>query len=307
VPDTGKGKLSLIKDAGISWKKDLKNFINAYMGKSPDVVIITGSPLMHFSLAPVFRQKFGSKVILDYRDPFASNPGFKNTGIKVAIKKWFERRINKQADALVTVNSFCANLIEGFEKKPNAIVQNGYDETVQVDCKPVQLSSPTFVYTGKFYFDPNPILKAFEDSNLSLIVAGPDVLPPQFKEKAKWVKHIGFVDYSESVQLIGQNDVGIIQTYGEDFQSTTKIFDYIRCKRAVLIVSGKFLRRGSIHDELKDYPNVFWAENTSESITETLREIQKSAYSEPSSEFHLRFSRKSQMMKLVALIEGLLK
>ena len=115
----------------------------------------------------------------------------------------------------------------------------------------------------------------------------------------------GFVTYKEAVQIIASNDVGIIQTYGEDFQSTTKIFDYIRCKRAILIISNNHLNRGSIHEELLNYPNVFWSKNDKESILKEIKKIQESNFTEPPADCHLKYSRSFQMDKLIDLIKRL--
>ncbi|NRA12041.1 MAG: hypothetical protein HRT57_08830 [Crocinitomicaceae bacterium] len=302
VPKIGSSFINrFIKDDGVVWKKNIQLYLYKNDIPQPDLVIITGGPFMHFSLAKWFKNIYKSKVILDYRDPFAINPGFENSKLKVKIKLFFENRFNKSADALVTVNYFCGKLVCRFDEKPNAIVQNGYDETVEPELKKVELENPTFSYTGKFYFAPEPIVEAMTEMKLHFHCAGPDeVAPNEFNHPN------GFIEYAQAVQLIANHDVAIIQTYGKDFQSTTKIFDYIRCKRAILIVSNNYIERGSIHEELKGYPNVFWAKNTKESIIESIAQIQTSTYTEPDQDFHLKYSRKFQMKKLVTLIQKIL-
>ncbi len=302
VPKVGTSFVNkFIKDDGVVWKKNIQIYLFKNDIPQPDLVIITGGPFMHFTLAKWFKNIYKSKVILDYRDPFAINPGFDNSKIKVKMKLFFENRFNKNADALVTVNDYCGKLVCCFDEKPNAIVQNGYDETVQPELKKVELESPTFSYTGKFYFGPEPILEAMTEMKLHFHCAGPDKVTPN-----EFIHPKGFVEYSEAAQLIADHDVAIIQTYGEDFQSTTKIFDYIRCKRAILIVSNNYIERGSIHEELKGYPNVFWVENNKESIMESIAKIQMSTYTEPYQDFHLKYSRKYQMKKLLTLIQKIL-
>lgn len=297
-------RFRLIKDDGVAWKKDVTNFCNKCDLENPDVIIISGSPFMHFGLSAYFQRKYGAKVILDYRDPFAVNPGFNNSKLKLIAKKYFERKFNKHADALVTVNSFCGELIEGFNNKPNAIVQNGFDETVFPLVKDVSHQEPTFSYTGKFYFDPQPILEAMHQTGSDIYIAGPDKVSG--KEAAyQEVNEVGFVTYPEAVQLVADHDVAIIQTYGEDFQSTTKIFDYVRCGRTILVVSNKYLNRGSIHQELQGYPNVFWCMNTTESIMEAINTIRSTDYIDPNPDFASKFSRHSQMLRLIELINSI--
>lgn len=303
IPNDVQSGFALIKDEGRTWKKAVKNYLKTNKIEKLDFVIISGSPFMHFSLAGYFQKKYGSKVILDYRDPFANNPGFDNNRIKILVKQFFERGFNRMADGLITVNSFCADLIEGFNSKPNVIVQNGFDESVKPELKEVNTSQPSFAYTGKFYFDPEPIVRAMEETGSVMTYAGPD--GKLMKSNSDKIKDAGFVTYPESVQLIADADVAIVQTYGEDFQSTTKLFDYIRCKRIILIVSGNYLHRGSLHEELKGYPNVFWSKNDEVSIAKAIEEIRKSDYNEISDNYADKYSRKNQMMKLVELINKL--
>lgn len=293
----------VVQDAGVLWKSNLKVFFENNPQLRPDLVLFTGGPFMHFGLGDWLKKRYLCRIILDYRDPFALNPGFKNSVVKVLVKKYFERKFNRKADALITVNSHCAKIIQGFYDKPHAIIQNGYDESVPVDFgKPNLGSKMQIVYTGKFYFSPTPLIQALKGTEHTLHYCGQDssqlITGP--------VKNYGLVEYEKAMHIISVSDLCVIQTYGEDFQSTTKLFDYIRCKRPILIISGKHIARGSIHEELKDYPNVFWCKNETASIREKLAQIANHSYVEPDSNFCSQFSREKQLDKLVELIKNLL-
>jgi hypothetical protein len=294
----------LIKDPGLLWKDNVKSFLKNQTNINPDIVIITGGPFMQFGITKWLKKRYNCKVILDYRDPFATNPGFNNDKVSVIVKKYFERSFNKQADVLITVNSYCAKIIELFDKKKNAIIQNGYDENVDVEIKNPKLSAElNLVYTGKFYFAPDFLVRAVEEKGCVLNYYGAD--GERIDVSCKSAIDHGLVSYQESLKAIAKSDVGIIQTYGEDFQSTTKLFDYIRCKKPILIISDKFMNRGSIHEELKGYPNVFWAKNSQSDIKSALLEISNHEYKEPEDAFVNKYSRGRQMEKLVGLIKGL--
>jgi len=290
----------LIRDPGLLWKDNVKTFLKNQEDLNPDVVIITGGPFMQFGLTRWLKTKYNCNVILDYRDPFAVNPGFKNNPIQVLVKKYFERRFNRNADALITVNKYCANIIELFEMKSNAIIQNGYDETVTIDFNPPKLSHKiNFVYTGKFYFSPHNFIKAIEGSEHSFDYFGSD----GDQLSGENTTDNGFVSYEKALNAISMSDVGVIQTYGEDFQSTTKLFDYIRCERPILIISGNHIERGSIYDELQNYPNVYWCKDDVQSIKGQIDNIQKHQYVKPDKEFSEKYSRGKQLEKLVRLIQ----
>ncbi len=296
----------VIADDGIIWKKNIQGYLKKNPISTPDLVIITGGPFMHFGLTSWLKKKYACKVILDYRDPFAINPGFENRKFKVYIKRMVERHFNRSADGLITVNEYCGKIIELFGEKPSVIVQNGYDETVE--CRPDEVNlgkSLSFSYAGKFYFDPTPIQEAIEDTKGRMNYIGPD--EEQLNLKGEYVFSSGFVDYKAALEVIGKSDVGIIQTFGHEFQSTTKIFDYVRCERSILIVSDDKLHEGSIHDELKNYPNVFWAKNERESISKAIEEIKMSMYTKPPVGFADKYSRKHQLTNVIQLIDQLLK
>ena len=307
VPKTGTSIWTkLIADVGIVWKKNIRDFLAKDPLETPDLVIITGGPFMHFGIVTFLKKKYGCKVILDYRDPFAVNPGFNNSWIKIQLKKWVEGRFNRAADGLITVNDYCAKIIKGFDEKPHVIAQNGFDESVECVQKPVVFGENlSFSYAGKIYFDPSPIQSAIAESKVEFNYIGPDESKLDLSV-ASTISH-GFVDYKTALNLIGKSDVGVIQTLGLGFQSTTKIFDYARCQRAILVVSNGELYDGSIHDELMDYPNVFWAKNDTQSILTAIETIKEATYIQPDAAFADRYSRKYQMTKVVALIDQLLK
>lgn len=305
VPKSGTSWMTkFIADDGVIWKSNIKDYLSNNEIQSPDLVIITGGPFMHFQLTSWFKKKYGCKVILDYRDPFATNPGFNNGWLKSGIKRFFEKKFNRAADALVTVNTYCGKIIEKFQTKPNSIVQNGFDESTKCEPSPVNLNdSLSFSYAGKFYFHPKHLEAAIKKCAVSISYIGPD--EDQLDPTNEYVKSLGFVDYQTAINVIGNSDVGVIQTYGHEFQSTTKIFDYVRCERAILIISDDKIEEGSIHDELQNYPNVFWAKNEVNSITIAINKLKSSTYASPPKGFADKYSRGHQLQNLIKLIKEL--
>jgi hypothetical protein len=73
------------------------------------------------------------------------------------------------------------------------------------------------------------------------------------------------------------------------------------------VVSRDRLNGKGIQNELKDYPNVFWVSNESEEIVKALNSIQNHSYEMVEQSIIDRFSRRSQMVKLVDFIQQLLK
>jgi hypothetical protein len=200
------------------------------------------------------------------------------------------------------VNPYCGKIIESFFDKKHKIIQNGFDESTKCEPMPVKLGDDiSCSYAGKFYFSPDHMEEALEKSKVKMTYVGGN--EDMLNQENPFVDSRGFVTYQEALEVIGSADVGIIQTIGHEFQSTTKIFDYVRCSKAILIISNDQLRTGGIHQELVNYPNVFWSKNNSEDIYNTLEEIKKAKYQAPPEGFSDKYSRGSQLKYLVELIE----
>lgn len=267
-----------IKDKGIAWGAAIKKFLTQNQGERYTHVVISGGPFMQFSLAEYFKKKYSSKVILDYRDPFAINPRFKNSFIKVWVKRFYERRFNRFADKVITVNQYCLQLLEGFSNKPEKyfVIPNGYDETLipETNNSSTISNKLTIIYAGSFYADRNPgnFLKVVaKRSDCQLIHLGK---PSPFLNGAINVSSKGMKTYKEMLETIGQNNVGLIITSGEPFESTTKIYDYIAMNKPILIITSGEKKSGAIGEELKNYPAV-WSFNTTKEIDRAIDEIKK--------------------------------
>ena len=155
-------------DPGASWLKNLKKFTKENIDKhSYDYVVITGNPFLHFFIIKEYR-KLGIQTVLDFRDPFATNPrGIRlDTTIK-KLKSYILKRIEKyfikNADYIITVNKYCGKLLQGHEKFKNKIyiIDNGYDEQLLklLDTKKTEKKFPLKIcYAGKLYKDRNPLI-----------------------------------------------------------------------------------------------------------------------------------------------------
>jgi hypothetical protein len=260
---------------------------------------------MHFGLSDLFHKKYNSKVILDYRDPFSNNPIFQNSRIKILIKSFFEKKFNSSADAIITVNKYCAKLIPHFYNKKNAIIQNGYDESVAIssinnpDKYPVKI-----IYAGKLYFSLDNIDHAIRNEECVLTYMGVDyenVIPTDI------INNKGLLSYKDTLEQMQEHHVGLIQSTAYRHQSTTKVFDYIRSKLIILVVLNKESdSESSLKDELKSFPNVFWCNNNANSISEQIQKIKQHKYIEVDNMLVEKYSRRNQMIILKDLIEKLI-
>lgn len=301
-------------DLGASWLKNLKKFTKENIKKnSYDYVIITGNPFLHFFIIGEYKQ-LGIQTILDFRDPFATNPrGIKLDSTVKKFKNYILKRIEKyfikNANYIITVNQYCVILLQDHAKFKDKIyiIDNGYDEQLLklVDAKKIEKRLPLKIcYAGKLYKDRNPlnfldVINKQDNFIFHHIGEESEYLVDVYEEKV--IKH-GVKSYMETLNIIGEMEIAIIFTSGYTFESTTKIFDYIALDRIILIITDGEMETGSIHDITKNYPQVYWAKNNTIDIEITLQNIKNNTQSIQYDDKYL-YSREYGLSKLISLMK----
>ncbi len=317
VKNTGKSLLSLfIKDQGVVWKRNVKAKLSELTSKfSYDVVIMSGGPFMQFTLIPYIKKLFGCKVILDFRDPFSNNPRFNNGFLKVLIKKIYEKEFIRNADHIITVNDYCLPLLALYDKYIDkfSTIDNGFDERIIDKAGEVTIADNAgvnFVYAGTFYDDRNPMnfinvitQEIYTDSVSFYHIGGASSFLNEFRNN-KNVFEYGVKSYKETIDIINTMNIGLVFTSGLEFESTSKIFDYIGLEKAILIITKGKIKTGRLHQITKDYPKVFWTIDNQEAIKITLDLINKSDF-KVSFNDKLRYSRKEVLKKLISLLNSI--
>ena len=196
-------------------------------------------------------------------------------------------------------------MIPNFYNKKNAIIQNGYDESVTIrsinnpDKYPIKI-----IYAGKLYFSLDNIAQAIRNEECVLTYMGADyknVIPTDI------INNKGLLSYKDTLEQMQANHIGLIQSTAYKHQSTTKVFDYIRSKLIILVVLNKESdSESSLKDELEAFPNVFWCNNNTSSITQAIQNIKQHKYIEADDKLIEKYSRRNQMIILKDLIEKLI-
>ncbi len=317
VPHTRRGAvLPLTRDAGMTWKHDIIAFFRkSGVLETADVVIMTGSPFMHFSLARHIKERSRAGVILDFRDPFARHPHFGRQVVRGFVKSLYERQFIRYADQVITVNRTCADMLHPAAHRKTVIIENGYDEMIvdAVDVIPFDREKIHLVYAGSFYptgdrmredRDPAPLIAALEDINLRdravFHHVGPmsDLLPEPSRIDAFRVH--GPKNYRGMIEVIKSADLGIIFTSGRDFETTTKVFDYIGCDKPVLVVTNGAVRSGELHETTRGLDQVYWVANDRAAIAAFLRSFERPREG-PLRPQRERFSRRKGLLHLIEL------
>lgn len=290
---------------GFTWCRDLERFMKGH-DESYGACVVTGGPFMHFGIAPLVRRKFRCGVALDFRDPFANHPVARMAGWKLAATRFLERRFIRGADAAIVVNEYCRDLLCD-RSVPSFVIDNGYDEEV-LDRLPKEPRRPGPIrigYAGKMlaHRSPFPFLdvlreEAYRDRFVFTHVGEPE---PRIQARAAELPNVvqtGPLAYEDALRRMAGQDVAILFTRGDAFESTTKIFDYVGLEKPILIVTDGKPRTGGLHDATADYPAVVWCRNDPEDIRRTLDGLRTADLSVQYPD-RTRFSRKHGLERLV--------
>jgi glycosyltransferase involved in cell wall biosynthesis len=294
----------VIKDEGLVWMPALTAYVDNYPTFDYDIVVFSGGPFMHFGFGNYLKKKYGCKIVLDYRDPFGNNPRHQDGALKKKIKMFFEKRFNRMADAVTTVNEICKRDMSYSNKV--TVIPNGYDE--QLLEKNATLSQENILKGkmlngGKLYPDFNitPLLNVVKENELlSFDQIGAkydfidELMHPRIISK-------GFVSYNELLSSIRAVEFCLVLTGGKSFETPTKTYDYIGLNKKILVITEGEPRTGGLQSILIDYPNVAWAQNNETSILNAINSLQAL---EPIPIDTYAFSRAASLEKLLNLLKS---
>lgn len=298
-------------DPGAAWLKNLELFISE---KAPyhkyDYVVLTGNPFFHFFILRKLKN-MGIKSIIDFRDPLANNPrSIKADSLKRKVKSallhFAENYFIKTSSLTITVNHYCAELLSGFKRyrKKVHVIDNGFDESYFSDLLEPKVSSGplSLVYAGSLYADrsASPLINVISN-NGDFIFNHIGNINSELKGVDNVISH-GLKSYPETIKLMNNYQITVIFTSGYNFESTTKIFDYIALNKTILILTEGQLKTGALHDITESYPNVFWAKNNVESINNVLAEIKSTPFSQVAFE-KMKYSREAGLKQLINLMK----
>lgn len=283
------------------WASHVRNWLLENPGFKFDSVIMSGNPFYYFELAETFREVWGAKVILDFRDPFANNPRFKFTEAHKKLVCDLEDEYLANSDYALSVNQYCLEALRLPKKSMGLVVANGYDERIVEKAKPLPLrkkdKKTTFVYTGSFYADRDPelFLKGLNAETQKLIHIGRVAKTDEQLDQYPAMERYGLMPYEDVVKYCKSMSAGIIFTSGKLFEQTTKIFDYIAADIDIIIVTEGRVKTGELHRITRDMTGVYWVKNKSKDIAEFLKNYKTSKNKRKN---RISFSRYEQTKKL---------
>jgi glycosyltransferase involved in cell wall biosynthesis len=292
-----------VNTLGYFWRIALERYFAA-SDLHFDAVIISGNPFAYFDFASFARARWSSRVVLDYRDPFALNPVMNYDANARETATYIEAGYNFQADLILAVNNECVARIVGHEEHPTAVVANGYDERIAAEVVPVALNKQriNLIHAGALnhYRSLDELLEVLDGGRHCLHHVGtPPPLAQGVQERDVLVLH-GRQSYRETLALIAGADCGIVFLSDSGFESTTKVFDYLCFDLDVLVISPDATPRGPLADIGTAGGKLHWVRNTRADLTAFLTDYVPSARRAEAGQV---YSRAASTQRLLELLE----
>jgi hypothetical protein len=248
-------------DPHVGWIPDtVRRGIKLISEKKINVIMATGSPWSCMLSGVLLRKKTGIPLILDFRDPWVSNPGFMQRG-KIArnIETKMERYVVSMTDKIVAnTDELRENFLQRFRFLMTYDVHtipNGFEDFIS--SLPSDNRRFTIVHAGSLYFSrtPAPLLEA-----LYVLIAKKKIPPDLIR-----LKFVGGIDYSderinkllsmehlkqvvqiiprlpydEAIKLQLEADALLLVQPGFPLQVPRKLYEYMSINRTVLALTDE--------------------------------------------------------------------
>lgn len=214
-----------------------------------DFILATGSPFILFKYASKLSEKFKTKWIADYRDPWShTNTRSRNKFLK-RFNMYFEKKSMKNVFKIVTVSEFVKCKIKSLIKnKPIHVIPNGYDhELINTTCN-IQQNPDVFSigFAGTIYpwHDMKSILRVISEIHaqgyrMNLNLYGVNIerkiqtwINEDFSILTEYVHVYSRMPNKDLLEKLASNNALLLLNY-YSFMGT-KIYDYLGINRKII-------------------------------------------------------------------------
>jgi hypothetical protein len=230
-------------------------------GPRPDLVLSSAPPFSAHVVAAMLARLRGSRLVLDYRDPWTTNAASLADSGRVAMPRLERWCVRRAAAAVATTPAIAASLA-ALQPGTVAVVPNGVDEAETSDVAPATFSRFTILYAGTFYGSRSarPVLRALKavkeaglapPQGMALHVMG--IASEEVRDEAaalgvsECLETEDFQPYRRAMSRMKGADL-LLLVVGEAHGGMVpaKLFDYLAAKRPILAIGPKESEAGSI-------------------------------------------------------------
>ena len=243
-----------IPDAKIGWKNyAVKKGLEIIEAENIDLIFTTSPPQTVALIGRDLAKRSGVKWIADFRDPWMEIVYYQNlnrTKLTKAIDSSLEKKVMKNADAIITISEDMANLFRRKAKDQNVfVIPNGFDETDFDSLEYERNDKFTIAYTGSMSIDrvPYSFLKALNrlinvDGIINIQIKLAGRFCPEFSEEisrnnlSEFISIQSFVPHKESTKILQTSDALLLvidNVLNNKGFLTGKLFEYMGCKKPI--------------------------------------------------------------------------
>tara|TARA_B100001971_G_C18209938_1_gene550020 strand:- start:624 stop:1673 length:1050 start_codon:yes stop_codon:yes gene_type:complete len=282
-----------------------------------NVIYASAPPYTSILIATILKQITGLPLIIDFRDPWTSNPFIKYpTRIHSNLEKMAEAWALRKANTIITVGEECKKSIsESFPFIANdkiTIIYNGYDPEDFLKIKPWRFDRFTILHCGSIYGLRNEQLKIFLNGCEKM--KRDRILPDKFQiifvgllardvkrmiketQISEHIQHWGLKPHKEVIRYMLGADMQLLIP-GASSAVTSKLFEYLATKKFILNIGSQNGGAAQIIKEanagITIEPNLFYKGNSKKYSFITDRQMFRTK-----NEVISKFSRKEITEKL---------
>jgi glycosyltransferase involved in cell wall biosynthesis len=258
-----------------------------------DIILATGSPWSCLLAGVILKRKSGLPLVLDFRDPWISNPKFlQRKRFAALLDKVLERIVIRGADRIIAnTDELAIDFMCRFdlEKDKVCVINNGFEDYDFLLPK-VSNASLTITHIGSLYFsrDPSQLIKSVaeliesgevpEHAIKLRFVGGIEVTNPELNNllKLKCLQNVlestPRLPYLDARQYMLESDILLLIQSGFPLQVPRKLYEYLASRKPMLSI-GEL--DGATARFVKKYELGWAVQNNSMDISSALRRIYK--------------------------------
>jgi len=304
---------------------------------SIDCLYTSGPPHSAHIIGFVLKMLYGTRWVVDFRDPLILNPSIynhsKKTKLSNAIEKWMERQIVTHADKVISVTKKMSQafveLYPEMKKEKFETIPNGYDPDDFIGLPgPLANSKFRISYIGTFYRErtPSDFLIAVRELIAELKIPRQDVeiqfIGPSHYSNGRSIeemvrreglasetKLLDSLPYKEALREMAASHVLLLLATNQYYQIPAKTFEYLASGADIIALTSE----GATADLLGEIGWGFVVEPNSrkeiKDAIETCYEKYEAGNCQsnqrmPSQQFLLRYSRKQLTKNLASLLDS---
>ena len=256
-----------------------------------DVILATSSPWSSLLAGAWIKKKTKVPLVLDFRDPWVSNPGFSQRGeLAAGIDKRLEKFVVRFADSIIAnTQELAQDFVTRFQLNREKVycIPNGFEQ-FEAPRSRKHAGTLSIAHLGALYFtrDPKPLLRAVADLTKSkelpvdkfrlLLVGGIDSRDQELEEilvrsnLQKVLELTPRLPYSEAQRYMLVSDVLLLIQPDFPLQIPRKLYEYMAARRPVLCIAEP---EGATAKMVREYELGWVVQNDYYEISKILQEI----------------------------------